>query len=356
MIVRLGLVGLALIAALVPLPPSVVEAWYARGLYPALQPPLTALSNRVPFALLDVLIAALLLWVGVVVARAFRRPKRGGRLAAMGRAVLTLAASAAVVYLAFLLLWGMNYRRVPLKDRMDFAGERVTEPAARALAEKVVGRLNALQGGGTRTPSPDWDRTTDALAVPFSRVQRQLGATWVAAPGVPKWSLLSFYFQRAAVDGMTDPFFLEVLVNRRLLPFERPFVLAHEWAHLAGYADESEASFVGWLVCLQGPAAAEYSGHLSLLWQLLPTLPPADREAVTRRLNAGSREHLAAIVKRLASTSPVVRQASWKVYDRYLKANRVEEGVRSYGAALDLMLGARLTDTWVPALVGSPGH
>ena len=32
-----------------------------------------------------------------------------------------------------------------------------------------------------------------------------------------------------------------------LLPFERPFVLAHEWAHLAGHADEAEASAVaGW--------------------------------------------------------------------------------------------------------------
>jgi hypothetical protein len=36
-----------------------------------------------------------------------------------------------------------------------------------------------------------------------------------------------------------------------LLPFEKPFVAAHEWAHLAGYADESEASFVGWLTCVR---------------------------------------------------------------------------------------------------------
>ena len=54
---------------------------------------------------------------------------------------------------------------------------------------------------------------------------------------------------------MINPFGLEVLVNPDLLPFERPFVAAHEWAHLAGYADESEASFVGWLTCMRADAA-----------------------------------------------------------------------------------------------------
>ena len=43
---------------------------------------------------------------------------------------------------------------------------------------------------------------------------------------------------------MTDPFLLETLIAPDLLEVERPFVIAHEWAHLAGYADESEANFV----------------------------------------------------------------------------------------------------------------
>ena len=55
---------------------------------------------------------------------------------------------------------------------------------------------------------------------------------------------------------MINPFGLEVLVNPDLPLSERPFVAAHEWAHLAGYADESEASFVGWLTCMRADAAA----------------------------------------------------------------------------------------------------
>ena len=41
--------------------------------------------------------------------------------------------------------------------------------------------------------------------------------------------------------------------------------------------------------------------------------------------------------------------AGWRVYDQYLKANRVEEGIRSYGScASTLILRARLDDGWVP--------
>ena len=44
---------------------------------------------------------------------------------------------------------------------------------------------------------------------------------------------------------MLNPFGLETIVLPDLLPYERPFVVAHEWAHLAGHADEAEASAIG---------------------------------------------------------------------------------------------------------------
>ena len=42
------------------------------------------------------------------------------------------------------------------------------------------------------------------------------------------------FFTWTGVDGMINPLALESIVHPDLLPFERPFVLAHEWAHLAG--------------------------------------------------------------------------------------------------------------------------
>ena len=142
---------------------------------------------------------------------------------------------------------------------------------------------------------------------------------------------------------MTDPFFLETLVESDLLPVERPFVIAHEWSHLAGFADEGEANFSGWLTCMRADAAAQYSGWLFLFDELANGLSRADRAGVAARLDAGPRADRRAIAARLArDVKPQVSAAGWRVYDRYLKANRIEAGAASYAQVVRLVLGTRL--------------
>ena len=92
--------------------------------------------------------------------------------------------------------------------------------------------------------------------------------------------MLSPFFRWATVDGMVNPLGLEVIVNPEVLPVEQPFVIAHEWGHLAGWARESEASYVGWLTCRAGDHAARYSGWLSLYWHLRRELPRDGLRAV----------------------------------------------------------------------------
>ena len=45
---------------------------------------------------------------------------------------------------------------------------------------------------------------------------------------------------------------------------------------------------------------------------------------------------------------PALQTASWEVYDKYLKANRVAAGVRSYGLVVNLILRARFESGWTP--------
>jgi hypothetical protein len=139
---------------------------------------------------------------------------------------------------------------------------------------------------------------------------------------------------------MTDPFFLETLVNADLLPFERPLVVAHEWAHLAGFVDEGEANFVGWLATREATTAAEYSGWLFLYGEAARAVPRAARDEETARLSEGPRADLAAVADRLRrQTNPRLSAAAWRAYDQYLRANRVEAGTASYGEVVRLILG-----------------
>jgi hypothetical protein len=336
------LVLLAATAALAPLPAVGVERIYSRGLYAFLQQRLTAFSNLAPFALLDVAAGGLLLWWSV---RFVVRARSHGWTAAASGALVRLIQAAAVIYLMFLLTWGLNYRRLPLENKLDFDRARVTTAQAAALAEEAVRRVNTLHAAA-HALHPDRAGLARAFASAEGVMPADSGVDrGVTVTGRPKRSVLGWYFRRAAIDGMTDPIFLEVILNPDLLAVEEPEVLAHEWAHLAGYSDESEANFLAWLTCLRGDALAQYSGWLSA-YQRASSALPRDLRGALPRLDDGPRADLRAIAARYNRSSTVVRRAANEAYDAYLKANRIPEGIANYDAVLQLILGTTLGRDW----------
>lgn len=344
-----GLIALAAAGAVAPTPAPWVEHAYSRQWYPVWQNVVTPVSSLVGFSLLDLLAVIGVLGIGGGWWRGLRRVGATWRqrTAAVARLTLHTVAVSAALYLVFLTMWGLNYRREPLTAKLDYDASRISSASLAALAGESVDRLNALHapahGAG---PWPAFDDLPERLGPAFDRVQRRLGAGRPAAAGRPKATLLTAYFRRAGIDGMLSPFSLEVLVNGNVLPFERPFLVAHEWSHLAGYANESEASFVGVLICLAGDAQSRYSAWLYLSSQLVRHLPPDARERVWAGLADGPRADLRAISARLREAVPVVRRSASRVYDRYLRANGVEAGIASYGLVVDLLLGTDGTPVW----------
>ena len=329
------LFGLALVAGLAPLPPGAIERWYSAGFFPPLQRALTSISNLVPLSLFDVL------WIGavamtVVIAR--RRIITHGWLRGAARLAIDLAKAAVVVYLLFLLAWGLNYRRVPIFEKVAFDASRITPQAHLALGEWAVRELNAQYAAAHAGPL-----AIEPLRPAFDSALAALGGRPIVH-GRPKDTLLGWYFHKAAIAGMTDPFLLETMLAPDLLDVERPFVIAHEWAHLAGYADESEANFVAWMACRRGNAAARYSAALMTLGYA------QGGRALRDSLDIGPKIDLVAIQLRYRRTSGVLRFAARESYDKYLKANRVEKGVESYDAVVQLILGIEFDPTGNPRL------
>ena len=329
-----GLVfGLALVAALAPLPPAAIERWYSAGLFPFLQRALTSISNLVPLSLFDVL------WIGAVAAAvvvARRRILASGWGRGAARFAIDLVKAAAVVYLLFLFAWGLNYRRVPMYEKVVYEPSRITPEAHLALGEWAVSELNAQYAGAHAGPI-----SIEELRASFDSALATLGARPIVH-GRPKDTLLGWYFHKAAIAGMTDPFLLETMLAPDLLDVERPFVIAHEWAHLAGYADESEANFVAWIACRRGNASARYSAALMTLGYA--------QGARKDSLDIGPKIDLIAIQLRYRRTSGTLRFAARESYDKYLKANRVEQGVESYDAVVQLILGTQFDRDGNPRL------
>ena len=338
----LAVVAAAVTAALLPWPAYTVERFYSSGVYPVWQSWITTVSNAAPIALLDVLIVGVAAaWVSLAVLDIARWRVRGpGRTGV--RILSRTAVWASAVYLLFLASWGLNYRRVPLSDKLEFDGGRVSEDGLRTLAATAATRLNTLHPLAHAKGWPADLEIDPALRPAFAAAQRDLGTTRFAVPGRPKPSMLDVYFRRAVVDGMTDPFFLETLVVSDLLPLERPFVTAHEWAHLAGYNDEGEANFVGWLACMRGDERHQYSAWIFLFNEAAGQMPRSERQNLAARLDRGPREDRRAIADRVArNRSARLSEAGWVVYNQYLKANRVEAGTASYAEVIRLILGSR---------------
>ena len=355
--IQLSIVAVAAMAALVPLRAELVERWFTGRLYPAIQGLLTPTSNLLPIAWLDLLVLSAVIWFGWLWYRAFRpREKRLSRSRSIGLAAWNTLVAAACVYLVFLGLWGLNYERVRLPQRLVLERDTPTTEQVFDLGLEAARQVNALYAPAHSAgwSQPTWQHAS--LRDSAVGIQQMLGAARNAVPGRLKQSVFGLVFRWNGVDGMINPFGLEVLANPDLLPFEKPFVAAHEWAHLAGYADESEANFVGWLTCLHADVPSQYSGWLFLYWQVAGELDGDGRAKISQTLASGPRADLEAIADRLRRGSlPLFQRVSWAAYDKYLKANRVKAGIRSYGEVVTLILRARFEDGWRPVRRGPGG-
>ena len=345
----------ALVLAFAPLHATWIEAHYSTALYPQLERMLTPAANRLPFALLDVLLIATVATLVVALGQAIRVAWTMRALRGLVLTVAHVAAAAAALYLMFLVLWGFNYRRVQMSDRLAIERAAPTPSQVVELGLTAVSRINGLYSAAhAQQPTvPEWQDTE--LLRAFHEVEGALSDATPVEPGRLKESIFGPYFRWTGVDGMVNPFGLEVIANPDLLPFERPFVAAHEWGHLAGYANEAEANFVGWLTCVRGLPPHQYSGWLFLYWQINGELNAQERTRLNAALADGPRRDITAIAARLRRGEiPALQQASWQVYDKYLKANRVESGVRSYGEVVTLLLRARFEAGWVPVRRAAP--
>jgi hypothetical protein len=295
----------------------------------------TSATNLVPFALFDVLLAGGAIALAWQLWRRFRSSP-GKRMRASWLALVDAATIAATVYLLFLAAWGFNYRRVLLRETAGFDEDRVTASALSRLAEYAVRDTAAMTRTGSAYRTPD-------MGLLARRVHDMRSALLTFqlpfAPGVPKWSILGPYFRWAGVDGMTDPVLLETLLNPDLLPVERPFTIAHEWAHLAGYAHEAEANYIAYRACGAADEPARYSAWLAVIPYVMRDLGQEGRRTLGAKLAPEVWRDLRAIAARAAQASPAVQRSAERVYDTYLKANRVSSGVASYGEVITLILG-----------------
>lgn len=336
---------LALYFALRPVPGLMTR--FSRGIIMPLERAVAAVCYRASFSVAELLYAiaagVVLLWMGATVRRLITEKGRRGRI--VYRFVLTAVCTVLTVYAGFSLLWGVNYYAESFQEQSGvYAREstpeelaRVTEYFARQLAgcaDQVKRDENGLFAESRADIFAHSVRVFDGIYDEFPCL--------VMEDHVPKGVRFSTALSAMDFTGFYFPFTGEANLNIDSPACYLPSTIAHEMAHQRGIASEQECNFLAVLASTtSGDPVYEYSGWLMgyiHLGNALYQADPAAWQAIRDSLPDTVRADLASNNAYWASFEGAAADASQKVYDTILKGYGQEDGIRSYGTVVDLLV------------------
>ena len=321
--------------------PEVVERWYSNGLYPIVSKSLRMLFGNIPFSVGDVLYFVL-----IVFGMKWIWANRKSWKTHWKKNIHLLLSGVAVLYFSFHLLWGLNYYRQPLFEKMKIERD-YTDADLLLFTKKLIAKTNAIQLEITQNKN-------SKIVFPYSQEQvftMNLNGYRTLANEYPffnyselsaKKSLFSLPLTYMGFGGYLNPFTNEAQVNYLLPMYHSPTTSCHEMAHQMGYASESECNFIGFMASVKNKDLYfKYSGYSFALryclanWQL-------QNEVVYKQLVQTVHP---GILKNYDESD-----AFWKTYetpvetgfhlfyDTFLKWNQQKDGMEGYSKFVNLMV------------------
>lgn len=311
---------------------SVVEHLYSAGLYPVIAKLFSFFSNLIPFSIWDIFWVVIILLIISGIALVFFRKIK---FTWYGLRILQLLA---LLYSYFYLVWGYNYFRPGIQERIGWKATESSEMVFRSILDSLIVQTNINY---ITVSSSDYTRIDKLVEESYHDQSAGLGIPYPNGTRRPKTMLFSTFYSKLGLSGYFGPFFNEVHVNKYVLPMDYPFILGHEKAHQFGFTSEAEANLAGFVICVKSDdQRLKYSGYLSLLLYFL-------RDASH---TSGYRQYLSKIDKSVMNDI----QFRQKYYDSlqnntlsdmqtaannsYLKANNIEKGVRNYNQVVSLVI------------------
>lgn len=321
--------------------------WYAKNIYPQVLLVLGGISSFVPFALDECLIYLLVLAAFYYLLAGFIRIRQK-RTEANTFAVQTGKNIGKILILwlfAFTVTCGMNYHRTPFSElaRLPMEPSTVAELEELCLwlteqIEEVSVRTQRQENGLTAVPSGMREKTRAAM-MDLGKQYHELAGWYPEAKPVWTWKVLSMEF----LEGVFGPYTMEAHYNPDIPAYNQPAVLCHELSHLKGFMREDEANYIAYLACTGSEdPTLQYSGLLLAYTHSINALYKADYErfvAVREKLCEQAERDYAYHRLYWEQYEGPVSRVSDKVNDTYLRANAQEEGSKSYGRMVDLLLG-----------------
>jgi len=332
--------------------PSFTETWFSARLFRWIADPIAWISSMVPFSLTEFLVWSALPLIIVLGTRVHRRAQVHGKPVWV-RAGVHGVWIVSIAYLVFMLLFGFHYGRLPMAERYGLqVKERPVEELAgmtlmlaetasefrRFVQEDEEGVMVLRKGSTGALRSGYVGFQYASAAYPELKMPRRRAKS-VLSSGL--WSY-------TGISGMYFPFFVEANVNTDMPYSAIASTTLHELAHTLGFAREDEAEFIGFLAGIHHPDPDfKYSAKLNAFIHASNALYRADSDTwqeVTASLSEGVRRDINARRRYWQEYQGPVERVSTRINDAYLKSNMQRDGVRSYGAVVDLLLAHYAAD------------
>lgn len=320
-LIRTGIV-LACILLLNQLSGTVATA-SAHYLFTPLQTLRCFIFRVFPFSIGDLLYLGLglyILYAVLVFFRRWRERSRGTRL----QHLLVALQAVLVLYLALLLLWGLNYEQPKLARQLELDTASVSPEELFAFDSLLIERLNTLHTRYTALPLEDINTTAAAT------YRQQHTPMKVFAKPTLLGSKLAYF----GIEGYFNPFTGEAQVDQGNPAFMQPFVVAHEMAHQTGIAAEDDANLLAYIRCMEsGNPTFAYSACLNI-WlythRRIRSYDSTRAAGLKSLLNPVSLKQLDTLRQRSMAHHTVLDDWSTFVFDLYLRMGKQKDGIRSY--------------------------
>lgn len=333
--------------------------FYTQKIFPVITTPFAWLTSRLPFSLGEVLIIIAVIGVplSLLLFTSLMIVKRGKR-DAKKKIRRIYAYVYAWIFVYILLTETLNcfilYHTPTFAEIYGYAGETYSASQLEELADFLIDKTNSLSERVQRDEKGQFVMTDELVEnaksamLSLSEEIPQLSGYYAE----PKIIKNSFFMSQQYLMGIYFPFTMEANYNYQMYALNVPDTLCHELAHTKGIIREDEANFAAFLAC-DGSESVDfqYSGYLRALKYVLSECGSYCSEETTsalyNRLSDGVRtdwqsnseywQEVQESDEGLIS-SETVAKVSDKAMETSLKLNGVDEGKRSYGRMVDLLL------------------
>lgn len=311
-----------------------LSEWYIRAIYPVIAVVSSFMSNLFPFSLYDIfLIVAVLLLLRLIVLVVIRR-------ISFSKFLFRLIRFVTVIVAWFYFGWGVAYFREDFYHRIDVVEKKFDPEVFREFAVRFIEHANRSY---TDCEEMDKKDVRHEIELSYGILHESLRISYPNGKRNPKPMMFETLYSKMGVSGYFGPFFNEIHVNDYSLNFSYPFTLAHEMAHQFGIAKESEANLYGFVVCSRSDdEKIRYSAYTSTIRYVLNDIRrflPEEYESLVSTIRPEimgdlrrNREHW------LAARDESLSDMQDKVYDAYLKTNKISSGQANYSEVVGLLI------------------